>query len=136
MALHAHGIDLRPVVGSRQRKSIGKERTFEPLLTDKNKALSFLRQCAQDVANKLQEKGLIATVVTLKIRNQKFETQTKQMQLKATRDAMDIFDGAKELFDSMPQYLDAGIRLLGLSVSGIRKSKYEEIELPLFSTEW
>lgn len=37
MAMHSRGIDLSPVEWQRQRKSIGKERTFEPSIFEEQK---------------------------------------------------------------------------------------------------
>lgn len=137
IALHANGIDLRPVKWQRVPKSIGKERTFEPAIMDYNQALTQLREFSDQIASILQNKKMSTQLVTLKIRNPKYETQTKRKMLdNSTQDKMQIFEVAKDIFDSLPQYTISGIRLLGVSVSDLKPSSYEEITLPLFDTNW
>lgn len=137
LAMHANGIDLRPVKWHRVPKSIGKERTFEPAMMDYNRALTQLREFSDQVAAILQNKKMNAQIVTLKIRNPKYETQTKrQMLANPTQDTMKIFEVAKEIFNSLPQYTMSGIRLLGVSVSDLKPSSYQELTLPLFDTNW
>lgn len=60
MALHAYGIDLSPVQASRQRKSLGKERTFEPVIYDPDRADAYLKDFSQTVAAELKERNLLA----------------------------------------------------------------------------
>lgn len=134
-AQHARGIDLRAVKSSRTPKSIGKERTFEPNLVDRNRALNYLRDFAGQVSQNLQQKHLVAKTVMLKIRDKNFNTVTKQTTLKAaTNEATVIYQEGMKLFDDFPEFLDEGIRLLGISANNLVERQIEEIKLPLFTT--
>lgn len=136
IAQHAHGIDLRPINSIRQRKSIGTERTFEPNIFDANLALNNLRKYSESLSEKLKEKNFTAQTLVIKIRNNNFETATKRSKLpKPTNDAIEIYQTAKELFESVDNFLTQGIRLLGLSTTDLQTNQYEEISLDLFTTE-
>ncbi|QNQ81461.1 DNA polymerase IV [Lactobacillus sp. PV034] len=136
IAQHAQGIDLRPVNSTRQRKSIGTERTFEPNIFDENIALTTLRKYSENLSKKLKEKNFLAQTLVIKVRNNNFETVTKRSKLtKPTNDAIEIFQTAKELFKSVDNFLTQGIRLLGLSTTDLQTNQYEEISLDLFTTE-
>lgn len=130
IAMHSRGIDLSPVVASRQRKSIGKERTFEPSLHDEQAALSFLRQISRQLADSLAKRHLTAGCVVLKIRDRNFQTITRRSLLKGpTQEAEAIFAEGRELLMHVPEFLAAGTRLLGLSVTNLQAINYEEIDL-------
>ena len=136
IAQHAQGIDLRPVNGERQRKSIGTERTFEPNIFDENVALTTLRKYSEGLSKKLVEKNFTTQTLVIKVRNSNFETVTKRSKLpEPTNDALEIYQTAKELFASVDNFLTQGIRLLGLSTTDLQTSRYEEISLDLFTTE-
>lgn len=136
IAQHAHGIDLRPVNGERQRKSIGTERTFEPNIFSENVALTTLRKYSENLSKKLIEKNFKAQTLVIKIRNNNFETVTKRSKLPhPTNEAIEIYQTAKELFSSVNSFLKEGIRLLGLSTTDLQTNQYEEMSLDLFTTE-
>ena len=133
MAMHSRGIDLSPVEWQRQRKSIGKERTFEPSVFEEQKALTLLRGYSSDIANILMTQNVKTKCVVLKIRNTDFYTITRRRMLKSsTRDAHEIYQEAKDLFEELPEFLERGIRLLGVSVTSLEQEKYQETNL--FST--
>ena len=136
IAQHAHGIDLRPVISERQRKSIGIERTFEPNIFVENTALTNLRKYSNQLSEKLKRKSFTAQTLVIKVRNTNFETITKRQKLpQATNNGIEIYQAAKELFSQVNDFLNQGIRLLGLSVTDLQVSNYEEISLDLFTTE-
>lgn len=133
LALHSRGIDLSPVRASRQRKSIGKERTFEPVIFDEQKALSMLREYANAVCESLSRQNLKTACVVVKVRNRDFETVTRQKMLEIkTQDPRIVFEEAKAIFKDLPDFLNDGLRLLGLSVTNLSFETYEETSL--FST--
>lgn len=134
IAMHAHGIDLNPVAADRERKSIGIERTFEPNIYDQDQALTTLRKFSQELAQKLQERNLNASVVVLKIRNSEFETVTKRQKLsQPTNQAIELFQAGKELFTKVTHFLNDGIRLLGITGTDLKSKNYEEVSLELFT---
>lgn len=135
IAQHANGIDLRPVASQRKRKSIGVERTFEPNIYNQDQALTLIRNYSNQLVEKLVEKNFSAQTVVIKIRNNNFETVTRRMKLKkASRDPIEFFQSAKALFTPLEYFLKDGIRLLGLTVTDLTDTNYEEVKLDLFKT--
>ncbi len=123
----ARGLDERPVVVGAPPKSLGSESTFEHDLTTVDALLKpILRQCMQ-VADRLVDKGLWASVVTVKIKYGDHRIQTRQAKLsRAVSDTDAIFGAASELlgrFDS----LQSGVRLTGVSVSSFRTAPDAEL---------
>lgn len=136
IALHAHGIDMRPVEADRRRKSIGIERTFESDIHSQDKALTTIRKFSQELAKKLLEKKVTASVIVLKIRSSQFETVTKRQKLeKPTNEAIEIFQAGKELYNKAPDFLEDGIRLLGITGTDLKNKNYEEVTLELFTED-
>ena len=129
MALHAYGIDLSPVQASRQRKSLGKERTFEPVIYDQDRAEAYLKDFSQTVAAELKERNLLARVVVLKVRDRNFKTITRRQKVQPTCDPEVFYQLAKELLGREPEFLAEGIRLLGLSAGELEEKHYQEISL-------
>ncbi|MDD6416931.1 MAG: DNA polymerase IV [Lactobacillus porci] len=130
MAMHAYGIDLSPVRSTRQRKSLGKERTFEPEIYDPAQAQTLLRQYCGEIAQSLQARGLVARVLVLKLRDRDFNTITRRQRLPAASNkAADFYPVAKELLDREPEFIENGLRLLGVSGGDLSGARYEEISL-------
>jgi DNA polymerase IV len=73
----ARGQDERPIVTERAAKSISQETTFAHDVRDRERLEQTLRVQAQEVAAKLQRKGLMGTSVKLKIRWPDFSTPTR-----------------------------------------------------------
>ncbi|BDR60791.1 DNA polymerase IV [Lactobacillus xylocopicola] len=137
MAAHANGIDLSRVVpdNERNRKSIGIERTYEPCVYDEQVALTNIRNYALDLSEKLQNREFFANTIVLKIRNNDFETVTKRHKLDhATNASTEIYEAARALFDPLAtQFLNVGIRLLGVTATDFSEADFENITLDLFT---
>lgn len=134
IAIHAHGIDLSRVNGHRQRKSIGKERTFEPPIYDQQQALSLLRKYSLDLARELKKRNLKTKCVVLKIRDRDFSTLTRRRMLKLpTQDGLEIYQEVSQIFETVDKFLMRGIRLLGVSLTNLQDQVYQETSL--FETE-
>ncbi len=73
----ARGIDRRPVQPSRQRKSVGTERTFPENLEDPKVMLATLQQMAGQLSARLQALGLAGRTVSIKARFPDFATVTR-----------------------------------------------------------
>lgn len=134
LAEHAHGIDLSPVVADSEqnRKSIGIERTFEPAVHNEEQALTILRKYCHSLEAELKKRNFFAKTVVLKIRNSAFKTSTRRHKLiKPTADQGEIYAAIKNLFENREknQYLEDGIRLLGVTVTDFDKQKYQETSL-------
>ena len=119
----ARGIDMRPVQPSRQRKSVGTERTFPENLGDRKIILATLQQMAGQVSARLQALGLAGRTVSIKARFPDFETVTRAHTNAQTiwrAEAISAFlPGllAKAIPDDLPVH--ASVRLLGVTVSGL-----------------
>jgi DNA polymerase-4 len=119
LARLALGIDTRPVVPDRARKSCGSERTFATDLTDLDDIRHRLAGMARDRAAWLQRQQLRARTVTIKVRYMDFSTVTRSHTREAPNcDADDICARVLDLVART----DAGripVRLLGVSVHNL-----------------
>jgi DNA polymerase IV len=121
----AQGIDNRPVVSSRIRKSLGTETTFEQDLFDVDEMLKILNDLADKVAKSMQKRNLQAKTLTLKVKYADFTQVTRSQTLE------EVFDQAYVMTPLLPGLLnktDAGekkVRLLGITTSNFL---YEEEE--------
>ena len=115
----ARGIDGRPVQPSRQRKSVGTERTFSKNLEDRSIMLVNLEEMAVQVAVRLKSLTLAGHTVSIKVRFPDFTTVTRAHTATediVTTDAISAM--LPELLDrSVPKA--ASVRLLGITVSGL-----------------
>ncbi|MBX2886539.1 MAG: DNA polymerase IV [Granulosicoccus sp.] len=73
----ARGIDERPVTASRQRKSIGKERTFQSDIEDPSEMLQWLTQICANLQRSMQDKKITARTIGIKVRFADFDTLTR-----------------------------------------------------------
>ncbi|KRL12280.1 MAG: DNA polymerase IV [Schleiferilactobacillus perolens] len=128
------GVDDRPVAYARERKSIGKERTFAPFLTSDEACTRRITALANEVASLLQTKQRKGSTITIKMRNGEFDTVTKRTTLlEPTQDAQLITSTALQLWEKYGTgMLPAGIRLLGVTVSGLVPVTMENMILPIF----
>jgi len=115
----SNGVDNRPVMESREAKSIGHEHTFPEDAWD-NKALEqTLFRLSASISQRLSKKGLSGKTVTLKLRYSDFTTITRQTTLReALEDESDIYQVARKL---LRKFRDPKrkIRLIGVSVSSL-----------------
>ncbi len=128
----ARGIDERPVVSDRERKSRSSEHTYAEDLVALDTIRAEVDRLAAGAADWLQRADVSARTVTLKVRYQGFETVTRSdTRPVATFDAGAITRRARALLDRT----DAGrrpVRLLGVGVHGLRpRSDPETVREPL-----
>ena len=115
----ARGIDERPVKTHRQRKSIGKETTFESNIVNKRVIWTTLEGIAQRLENILKDKKISARTITIKAKYSNFQLITRSK----TDD--NLFQSKEQILDSIPELLkktDIGkrpIRLIGISLAGL-----------------
>ncbi len=113
----ANGVDPRPVVTSRERKSVGAETTFPRDLPDGPELRAELRQLAEEVATRLRHEGKLGYTVTLKLRYHDFRTVTRQQTLARPVDAGDEVERvAAALLDGLGT-AGARFRLVGVTCS-------------------
>ncbi|SJZ49036.1 DNA polymerase-4 [Pilibacter termitis] len=127
----ARGIHNSPVNNFRERKSVGKERTYKQDIFLLEVAEQQLLHLSEMVSTSLKDKKKHGRVVTLKIRYSDFSTLTKRITLPdEIYQAEDIYFNAKALFEEYAE-VERGIRLLGVTVSTLASVFYENIVLPL-----
>jgi DNA polymerase-4 len=117
----AHGRDERPLVTSREPKTISRETTFERDLHPKQdrEALSaiLLDLCAR-LAGDLKRKGVFARGVGIKLRFEDFKTVTRDTTLEhPVQDAEALRAAARACLKRVE--LDRRLRLLGVRASAL-----------------
>ncbi|MGT2910203.1 DNA polymerase IV [Streptococcus cameli] len=116
------GISNSPVVTHRERKSIGKERTYGKLLYTEDDVYKELISLARRVHQSLERYGKKGKVVVVKLRYADFTTLTKRKSLTNWIDNADEIESvARELVDRIGQF-DKGIRLLGITLTNLEKT--------------
>ncbi len=131
LLLLAQGIDDRPVVPHREPKSIGHETTFEEDIEDPERVRKTLLSLSDAVAVRLRTHGLEGKTVTLKFRDESFQTETRAHTLPGgVSDGASIFEAALQLLGRI-RWKGRRIRLLGVSVSSLSKPG-EAPQLSLF----
>ena len=115
----ANGIDERPVVADQAPKSIGNEETFSRDHTSHATLFIELARLVDSTASHLRTRDLTGRTVTLKLRYADFRTVTRSATLGApTASPRLIGRTARALLESLE--VGAGVRLLGVSVSGLK----------------
>jgi DNA polymerase-4 len=115
MIRQAQGMDERPVVMERERKSVSQERTFARDLRDAGALRSQLYRLSQGVARRLRRAEMVAGTVAIKLRYADFTTLTRQMRLAVpTDDEQMIYRAAVALFSRTWQS-GRPVRLLGVA---------------------
>ncbi len=114
----ARAVDPRPVVGDREAKSVGHEETFIEDLYDRGRLDRLLMVMTEASATALRRRSRAARTVTVKLRFGDFTTVTRTRSLAYPIDvAQAIGAVAASLLDSCA--IDRGVRLLGVSLSGL-----------------
>lgn len=112
------GIDDRPVVSSRQVKSIGDESTYEYDLTDRPKIDREIAIHSDIVAQRLRRHDLAARTISLKIRFASFKTIMRSLSLEEGTNLQETIDSTcQTLLSRIP--LIEGIRLIGVTASNL-----------------
>lgn len=112
----SRGIDDRPVVPSRQAKSVGHEQTFREDLKDPDYVRAIMLTQAEDIVRRLRHKQLLARGITIKIRFGDFQTITRSTTLDRPTDLTDeLYRPAIALFDKWAKQTFQPVRLIGIS---------------------
>ncbi|QFR62422.1 DNA polymerase IV [Levilactobacillus zymae] len=127
------GIDERPVEYQRERKSIGKERTYGPPLTTAGEVENQLRRLATMVAQTVAQKQRHGKTLVLKLRTSDFTTVTKRITQEdfLTNEATTYYELALQLYHEVAT-ADEQIRLLGITITGLAAQSFENVRLPLW----
>jgi DNA polymerase-4 len=126
LSLLARGIDPRPVEPDQQLKSVGHEETFAH---DHHEHEALAREAvrmADAVAWRLRRAGTAGRTVTLKVRFADFQTITRSSTLPVTvADGPAVAHAALALLAAVDPA--PGVRLLGVSVSGLTKGAAQQL---------
>ncbi|MGO1561997.1 MAG: DinB/UmuC family translesion DNA polymerase, partial [Actinomycetaceae bacterium] len=116
----ALGADPREVQRDRaQEKSIGGERTFFDPVADRGELDRVVLEQSHAGAARLRAAGLVASVVSIKVRYPDFRTITRRKTLPAaTNLAKDVATAARELLADV-EITREGLRLLGVRLEGL-----------------
>ena len=114
----SQGVDERAVTSSRQRKSIGIERTLERDLWLDDGCYTWLEQASGNLSRTLNNKRIACTGIRLKIKMTNHQLVTRQLTFgHPTHDPNDLLRAAKHLCQQLLG--TTKIRLIGLSVFGL-----------------
>ncbi len=116
MRQRACGIDDRPVVASRDEKSISAEETYDEDLTDVTAMNRELLRLAEKTASRLRARSLLAATLQIRIRESDFTTFTRQRSLHPPSCGTDqLYDVARQLLAIwLGEHSGSRIRLLGV----------------------
>ncbi|CZQ83048.1 dna polymerase type-y hhh motif [Trichococcus palustris] len=128
------GIDNNPVEAERERKSVGKEHTYNPFLLDEDIVKAELGRMANEVQQSLRANKLHGRAVVLKIRYADFDTMTRRKSfIDYIENAEAIFNKAWDLWEEHGM-IEREVRLLGITITQLDPIHYENIQLPLWDT--
>lgn len=124
----SRGIDERPVRVDRPSKSVGAERTFDRDFTTENELLLAMEPVIDAAWKRIERAGATGRTLTLKVKFADFRIITRsqtQGSVIATRTAVAEI-GTDLLRALLP--VDVGIRLLGLTLSGLCDTSAAEVQ--------
>lgn len=122
------GIDNRKVTTSRERKSLGIERTFIEGTKDKERLKKYIKDFSMDLSDELKYKNIHGRTITLKIKDENFKVQTRSKTLITHINSFDdIFEVAINLLNEID--VKYKIRLLGLSSSNLMSVNLKQLSL-------
>jgi DNA polymerase-4 len=125
----ARGIDDRIVDGSRERKSISTEETFEYDVRDETRILELLRAQADELALDLQQRNMRAATVGIKVKRADFSVTGRQTSLAvAANDAATILAASTWCWERS-HLRGTPIRLLGTRVASLTLEEARELRL-------
>ena len=128
------GIDDSPVINERDRKSCGKEHTFGRSLRQEEQVIQELRKLSKAVIQALKKHQSHGKTVVLKVRYDDFEMITKRKTFpNYIKEEEELFRVAQDIWDDVGN-LERGVRLLGITLTGLDPILYENLKLPLWDT--
>lgn len=111
------GIDDRKVLTERQRKSLGREITFEKDISDLQELMGILKPILESLLEELKVKKIISQCLTLKIRYTDFRTKSKVISSYSYADSKESL--LVKIAEELQRYLENGmaLRLIGCTFS-------------------
>lgn len=116
----ARGEDASPIVTEQEPKSLSRETTFAVFLEKKEEAEAALLDLADDVAERLRGASLVASTVTVKVRDGDFVTVTRSRALAEATDLGEVlYATARDLLARRVSLRGRKIRLLGVAAGDL-----------------
>jgi DNA polymerase-4 len=116
----SRGLDERTVEPDRRAVSVGHEDTFAADLRDRQALWPHLLEQADRTASRLRHHGFRARVVTLKVKYADHRIVTRRQTLDSpTDDGTTLARTARQLLERVPEVERRGVRLTGISCSGL-----------------
>ena len=127
------GVDDRPVEWQRERKSVGKERTYGPFLDNEEKIMAELKATGRTLREFATEKVVTRQTLVLKVRDEDFNTETRRTTQPdyLPNDATEFERLAADIWEELGGY-QKPIRLLGLTMTNLAPLTFENIPLNLY----
>jgi DNA polymerase-4 len=117
----ARGLDARPVDPVRERKSVSAENTFERDIASFRPLEKRLWAAAEEVSERLKEKRIAGSTVTLKLKTAEFRIITRARSLESPTQLADkIFAAGRDLLAR--EVNGTRYRLLGVGVSALTEA--------------
>lgn len=126
----ARGEDHRPVRPDRPLKSVGAERTFDTDLIEPAALFAALERVAEAAWTRIERHGARGRTATLKVRFSDFRTITRARSTAAGYADYATFLGTGQTLLNALFPLPHGIRLLGLTLSGISDGREADMVQP------
>lgn len=125
----ARGIGTNELTVSRERKSIGKEKTFDYDINNDEEILDVLERLCGEVVRRLDLKDVAAKTVTVKMKTDQYVTHTKQMVTdNPVMTKEELFQYAYHLYHELKD-ADQYIRLIGVTTSSLEKRQYRNLTI-------
>ena len=128
----SEGVDLRPVITQRERKSISSETTLLEDSADPTDLNEIVMRLSGQVADSLLKRDLRGSTVKLKLRRSDFTILTRQKTLpEKVQIPSEITESALELLAYELEHSNDKYRLIGVGVSGFStaESRHDEMQL-------
>ena len=114
------------------RKSIGNSKTFSSDLIDEDDILKEIKKLSEKVSLRVQSRNYVGNNVSIMVRFSDFKTITRSKKIpEFISSANNIFNYAWELLIEHYDF-SQGVRLLGVSLNDIKKSKELKVQLDIF----
>jgi len=127
---YAVGEDDRQLDLSDDIKSISSEETYELDTQDRGILRATLQEASDEIAGKLQQRGLAAKTIQVKVRYSDFTTLTRQLSVEnPVRDAREIYRLGCHLL-ARDRLVNRPLRLLGLGVANLTVPS-QQLALPV-----
>ncbi len=122
------GVDDRELIVNRDRKSYGRENTLKYDIDDKEEILEYIYKFSKEISRQLASENTFIRTITVKYKNSSFVNHTRSKTIGYyTNDLEVIYNIAKEIITE--EEFKETIRLIGLSVSGIKEEKSHQLTL-------